>query len=94
MRMKEENSRMILLAWIGVLFIPTSLVSSIFDAVHDQANTTQETLVNFGYLMAVAAPLTLLTVFASGMWGKGMWQRRGRIPEVEELEMGAVRVAP
>lgn len=93
-QMKKENSRMMLFALIGVLFIPTSLVSSVFDAIYDRTNTTQETLINFGYLMSAAVPLTILTIFASQTWGKGLWLRRKGMPAAEGVEMEVIEVAP
>ena len=68
--MKTESSRMTIIAFIGILFLPTSLVASVFAAVHDQSYTMQKTFVKFGYLVGAAVPLTLLTVFMYRLFGE------------------------
>ncbi|KIW17845.1 hypothetical protein PV08_05040 [Exophiala spinifera] len=68
--MKKESSRMAVIAFIGILFLPTSLVASVFGAVHDQNYTMQKAFAKFGYLVGAAVPLTLLTVFLYRLFGE------------------------
>lgn len=68
--MKTESARMTMIAFIGILFLPTSLVASVFGAVHDQSYTVQKTFIKFGYLVGAAVPLTLFTVFMYRLFGE------------------------
>jgi hypothetical protein len=60
--MKADSSRMKTIAYIGILFLPTALVASIFDAVYDGNSSPGAVVLRLFVLLLIAAFLTAVAI--------------------------------
>lgn len=72
--MRRDSSRMALIAWIGIILLPTSLVATIISAVSETGEKASKMPIKIGILFAVSVPMTI--VFA--VWFKKYLEPRSR----------------
>jgi len=64
--MRRDSSRMAMIAWIGIILLPTSLVATIISAVYQAGESARKMTMKIGILFAISIPVTV--VFA--VWFK------------------------
>jgi Mg2+ and Co2+ transporter CorA len=62
--MSRDSSKMATIAWIGVIFLPTSIVASVISAIYGQGDSAGKSASILGILLAVSIPLTIVLIFA------------------------------
>jgi hypothetical protein len=64
--MRRDSSTMALIAWVGIILLPTSLVATIIGAVYETGEKANKMPIKIGILFAISIPATI--VFA--VWFK------------------------
>ncbi|KAH6711954.1 hypothetical protein BKA61DRAFT_98594 [Leptodontidium sp. MPI-SDFR-AT-0119] len=72
--MRRDSSRMALIAWIGIILLPTSLVATVISAVSDTGENASKMPTKMGILFAVSVPMTIVLA----VWFKTYLEPRSR----------------
>lgn len=62
--MSQDSSKMATIAWIGVIFLPTSMVATVISAVYGNGETAWKMVKSLGILLAVSIPMTVILIFS------------------------------
>jgi hypothetical protein len=60
--MRRDSSKMATIAWIGIIFLPTSLVATVIGAVYQNGESAVNTVKSLGILFAVSFPTTVILI--------------------------------
>src|SRR6266702_8845591 len=62
--MSQDSSKMATIAWIGVIFLPTSMVATVISAVYVNGEAAWKMAKSLGILLAISIPMTGILIFS------------------------------